>query len=84
MFAEQKCDVLCIQNAHQGQKAVRLRIGGMRLVAEIPHEQYRRPQLFPSYYNYMLFNLNITHKQWWDDPSSTEQYYGNKCLQTTK
>ena len=39
MIAEQKCDVLCIHDTHRGQIAVRPRIRGMRLVAEIPHEQ---------------------------------------------
>ena len=40
MCAEQKCDVLCIQETHRGQKAARLRIRGMRLAVEILHEQY--------------------------------------------
>ena len=37
---EQKCDVLCVQETHRGVKAIRPNIRGMRLVAEIPHEQY--------------------------------------------
>ena len=40
MCAEQKCDVLCIQETHWGEKAVRPRIRGMCLAAEILHEQY--------------------------------------------
>ena len=36
----QKCDVLCVQETHRGETAVRPRIRGMSLVAEIPHEQY--------------------------------------------
>ena len=37
---KQKCDVLCVQETHQGLKAIRPNIRGMSLVAEIPHEQY--------------------------------------------
>ena len=37
---KQKCDVLCIQETHQGLKTIRPNIRGMRLVVEIPHEQY--------------------------------------------
>ena len=32
----QKCDVLCVQETHRGETAVRPRIRGMSLVAEIP------------------------------------------------
>ena len=37
---KQKCNVLCVQETHQGLKAIRPNIRGMSLVAEIPHEQY--------------------------------------------
>ena len=51
MYAEQECDVLCIQkHTGGGQKEVRTRIRGMRLVAEIPHEQYRIVLVFRSDY----------------------------------
>ena len=35
-----KCDVLCMQETHRGPGAVRPRVPGMNLVAEIAHEQY--------------------------------------------
>ena len=37
---KQKCDDLCVQETHRGLKAIRPKIRGMSLVAEIPHEQY--------------------------------------------
>ena len=50
MCGDRKCDVLCIQETHRVQKAVRTRIIDMRLVAEIPHEQYGRAVLVRSEY----------------------------------
>ena len=35
-----KCDVLCMQETHRSNKAIRPRINGMELVAEIPHDKY--------------------------------------------
>ena len=35
-----KCDVLCMQETHRGHGAVRHRVNGMNLVAEIALEQY--------------------------------------------
>ena len=40
MCAEQKCHIIGTQETHRGQEAVRSRIRGMRLAAEILHEQY--------------------------------------------
>ena len=40
LFANHKCDLLCIQETHRGPGAVRPKIPGMNLVAEIAHEQY--------------------------------------------
>ena len=35
-----KCDVVCMQETHRGPGAVRPRVPGMILVAEIAHKQY--------------------------------------------
>ena len=35
-----KCDVLCMQETHRSNKAIRPRINGMELVADIPHDKY--------------------------------------------
>ena len=35
-----KCDVLCTQETHRGPGAVRPRVSGINLVAEIAHAQY--------------------------------------------
>ena len=40
LCANHKCDVLCIHETHRGPGAVRPRVHGMNLVAEIAHEQY--------------------------------------------
>ena len=40
LCANHKCDVLCMQGTHRGPGAVRHRVPGMNLVAEIAHEQY--------------------------------------------
>ena len=69
MCAEKKCDVLCIQETHRGEKAVRPRIRGMRLVAKIPHKQYGSDIFVRSDYIYDLTststinNVEIIHAQ---------------------
>ena len=40
LCANHKCDVLCMQETHRGPSAVRPRVPGINLVAEIAHEQY--------------------------------------------
>ena len=40
LYANHKCDVLCMQETHRGPGAGRPRVPGMNLVAEITHEQY--------------------------------------------
>lgn len=40
MCDNHKFDVLCMQETHRGPDAVRPRVSGMKLVAEIPHEKY--------------------------------------------
>ena len=40
LCAHHKCDVLCMLETHRGPGAVRPRVPGMNLVAEIAHEQY--------------------------------------------
>ena len=61
MCAEQKCDVLCIQETHWGQKAERTRMRGMRLVAEIPHEQYGSAVFVRSDYVYDSTSASTTN-----------------------
>ena len=40
LCSNHKCDVLCMQETHRGPGAVRPRVPGMNLVAEIAHEQF--------------------------------------------
>ena len=40
LCANNKCDLLYMQETHRGPSAVRPRVRGMNLVVEIAHEQY--------------------------------------------
>ena len=39
LFKFENCDILCLQETHRDEKPVRLKIAGMKLITELPHEK---------------------------------------------